>query len=261
MKCWSGIRTITTVWQMFDCQKSTLGFLTLFCTTSEQSFEVLLNSFEQNNELTKMNLVCKSNAKTTNSPLYPVWTRANRKITTRWCSFPATAAWHGYLQSSTNLLVKYVAPSSSPLFYVLQLPWSLVGCDVFLSFSVLQVDMTDYPFDIQKCSLRFGSWSYDTKRLDLHFLDGFEVRWRDVRVHTRWKMVHVKSHDFSRPLVEKKVTDLNRKLFQCVNSLLPRLGHVREPLWWNTVSLLHSQKDVDSLGRATPTAHQCARWM
>ena len=35
--------------------------------------------------------------------------------------------------------------------------------------------MTDYPFDVQSCSLRFGSWSYDTKRLDLHFMDGFEV--------------------------------------------------------------------------------------
>ena len=40
---------------------------------------------------------------------------------------------------------------------------------------LFQVDMTDYPFDVQSCSLRFGSWSYDTKRLDLHFMDGFEV--------------------------------------------------------------------------------------
>ena len=47
-------------------------------------------------------------------------------------------------------------------------------CFSFKSLS-LQVDMTDYPFDVQSCSLRFGSWSYDTKRLDLHFMDGFEV--------------------------------------------------------------------------------------
>ncbi len=39
-----------------------------------------------------------------------------------------------------------------------------------------------------------------------------------VRVHT-WKMVSVKSHDFSRPLVEKCVVG-QEPIFQCVNWFL-----------------------------------------
>ena len=38
--------------------------------------------------------------------------------------------------------------------------------------SSCEVDMTNFPFDEQSCSFKFGSWTYDGLKLDLDFMNG-----------------------------------------------------------------------------------------
>ena len=37
--------------------------------------------------------------------------------------------------------------------------------------STCNIDITNFPFDVQKCSMKFGSWTYDGFKLDVNFLD------------------------------------------------------------------------------------------
>lgn len=39
--------------------------------------------------------------------------------------------------------------------------------------SSCEVDMTNFPFDIQTCKFKYGSWTYDGHKVDLNFLDDF----------------------------------------------------------------------------------------
>jgi len=44
-------------------------------------------------------------------------------------------------------------------------------------FSSCPIDITHFPFDIQTCTLEFGSWTYDGHQLDLQFFENkTEVR-------------------------------------------------------------------------------------
>lgn len=38
---------------------------------------------------------------------------------------------------------------------------------IFLS--TCQIDITNFPFDVQSCDLKFGSWTYDGFKLDIGF--------------------------------------------------------------------------------------------
>ena len=35
--------------------------------------------------------------------------------------------------------------------------------------STCQIDITNFPFDVQSCQLKFGSWTYDGYNLDINF--------------------------------------------------------------------------------------------
>jgi len=37
--------------------------------------------------------------------------------------------------------------------------------------SSCSIDITQFPFDIQTCQLKFGSWTYDGFKLDIDFYD------------------------------------------------------------------------------------------
>ena len=41
--------------------------------------------------------------------------------------------------------------------------------------STCQIDITNFPFDVQECMLKFGSWTYDGYKLDISFYDGLEA--------------------------------------------------------------------------------------
>ncbi len=52
------------------------------------------------------------------------------------------------------------------------------------------VDMTDFPFDIQTCQLRFGSWSYDMKRLNPIFIkEREEIILDDYVPNSEWRII------------------------------------------------------------------------
>ena len=57
--------------------------------------------------------------------------------------------------------------------------------------SSCQVDMMHYPFDIQKCILRFGSWAYDKEKLDMKFIDDKHYAWTEqFNNSTEWELVN-----------------------------------------------------------------------
>jgi len=41
-------------------------------------------------------------------------------------------------------------------------------------FSSCPIDITHFPFDVQTCTLEFGSWTFDGLQLDLAFFEGQE---------------------------------------------------------------------------------------
>ena len=38
--------------------------------------------------------------------------------------------------------------------------------------STCHINIRWFPFDDQKCTMKFGSWTYDGTKIDLRFLDG-----------------------------------------------------------------------------------------
>lgn len=56
--------------------------------------------------------------------------------------------------------------------------------------STCPIDITHFPFDIQNCSLKFGSWTYDGWKLDLGFYDKKEsIDINDYVVSNEWKLL------------------------------------------------------------------------
>ena len=40
--------------------------------------------------------------------------------------------------------------------------------------STCPIDIVYFPFDVQECNLKLGSWTYDGFKLDVFFFDGIE---------------------------------------------------------------------------------------
>ena len=56
--------------------------------------------------------------------------------------------------------------------------------------SSCSVNMADFPFDVQTCALRFGSWTYDAKKLDLLFLrDRAGFNMEGYVAHSEWEIL------------------------------------------------------------------------
>ncbi|XP_010877185.1 neuronal acetylcholine receptor subunit alpha-5 isoform X1 [Esox lucius] len=50
------------------------------------------------------------------------------------------------------------------------------------------IDVTFFPFDLQNCSMKFGSWTYDGSQVDI-FLEDFHVDKRDYFDNGEWEIV------------------------------------------------------------------------
>ncbi|XP_069122894.1 acetylcholine receptor subunit alpha-like 1 isoform X4 [Argopecten irradians] len=55
--------------------------------------------------------------------------------------------------------------------------------------SSCNVDVATFPFDKQHCHLKFGSWSYDGFKLDLHFVNESEMTMDDYYVSNVWDVI------------------------------------------------------------------------
>ncbi|XP_021367417.1 neuronal acetylcholine receptor subunit alpha-10-like isoform X2 [Mizuhopecten yessoensis] len=55
--------------------------------------------------------------------------------------------------------------------------------------SSCNVDVATFPFDKQHCHLKFGSWSYDGFKLDLHFVNASEMTMDDYYVSNVWDVI------------------------------------------------------------------------
>ncbi|XP_025109822.1 acetylcholine receptor subunit alpha-like isoform X3 [Pomacea canaliculata] len=55
--------------------------------------------------------------------------------------------------------------------------------------SSCSIDITHFPFDVQTCHLKFGSWTYDGSKLDLQFLYGPYFELNDYIRSNEWDIV------------------------------------------------------------------------
>lgn len=77
------------------------------------------------------------------------------------------------------------------------------------------VDMLEFPFDLQTCELRFGSWSYDVKRLNPLFIEQREeIILDDYVPNSEWEIVNNsgKKNVIEYPCCEHPYADLTFKL-------------------------------------------------
>ena len=56
--------------------------------------------------------------------------------------------------------------------------------------STCEIDITNFPFDVQECKLKFGSWTYDGFKLDVSFIENKE----EIDIHeymesNEWELV------------------------------------------------------------------------
>jgi len=58
---------------------------------------------------------------------------------------------------------------------VVQSDGSVMWIPPAIFMSTCQIDITNFPFDIQECNLKFGSWTYDGFKLDIGFYDDLEA--------------------------------------------------------------------------------------
>ena len=59
--------------------------------------------------------------------------------------------------------------------------------------SICKVDVTYFPFDDQECFLKFGSWSFDSSKVDLYAHGGDMLNTNYVK-NGEWKLTILKSH-------------------------------------------------------------------
>jgi len=58
---------------------------------------------------------------------------------------------------------------------VVQYDGSVLWIPPAIFMSTCQIDITNFPFDIQTCKLKFGSWTYDGFKLDISFYQDIEA--------------------------------------------------------------------------------------
>ena len=55
--------------------------------------------------------------------------------------------------------------------------------------STCSIDITYFPFDIQCCRMKFGSWTYDGFQLDIVFLNNASVDIDDYIASNEWNLI------------------------------------------------------------------------
>ncbi len=51
--------------------------------------------------------------------------------------------------------------------------------------------MTSFPFDIQTCKFKFGSWTYDGYKVNLDFLNNAsDIDFEEYTESSEWEMIH-----------------------------------------------------------------------
>lgn len=108
------------------------------------------------------------------------WDLCGLEIIWKWrnssCVFPPALQKHAHQVWFWNLICwcKCIGRSS----FIRSLPVLLI-CGVFLDFlpapaifkSICYIDVRWFPFDVQECDLKFGSWTYDSRALDLQMME------------------------------------------------------------------------------------------
>jgi len=52
---------------------------------------------------------------------------------------------------------------------------SVLWIPTAIFMSTCPIEITNFPFDVQRCKLKFGSWTYDGFKLDISFYGGEEA--------------------------------------------------------------------------------------
>lgn len=65
-------------------------------------------------------------------------------------------------------------------------------------YSSCPIDVSDFPFDTQKCEIRFLSWTHDASSVDLQLRGGIGIQLKDYRENSEWKLKSITSQRRSR---------------------------------------------------------------
>ncbi|KAL8563794.1 hypothetical protein ACOMHN_058652 [Nucella lapillus] len=76
--------------------------------------------------------------------------------------------------------------------------------------SSCSIDIRHFPFDIQTCHLKFGSWTYDGSKVDLHFIYGPGFELTDYIPSNEWEIItsHAKRNVKYYPCCPEPYVDL-----------------------------------------------------
>jgi Neurotransmitter-gated ion-channel ligand binding domain len=55
--------------------------------------------------------------------------------------------------------------------------------------STCGIDITNFPYDVQKCKLKFGSWTYDGFKLDIQFIENASIDIGDYVESNEWMLI------------------------------------------------------------------------
>ncbi|XP_048580311.1 neuronal acetylcholine receptor subunit alpha-10 isoform X4 [Nematostella vectensis] len=101
----------------------------------------------------------------------------------------------------------------------------------FIFKTLCKIQVKNFPFDLQECTLKFGSWQYDSSEIDLHYvktegkLDNTRVRngeWDVIRVKiTRNALSYPCCPDVVYPDITFIVQLRRRSLFYIFNLIIP----------------------------------------
>ncbi len=57
--------------------------------------------------------------------------------------------------------------------------------------SACMVDMLEYPFDVQTCKMKFGSWAYDINKIDIEFsYEKNQIDMNEYVPNTEWEILN-----------------------------------------------------------------------
>jgi hypothetical protein len=90
-----------------------------------------------------------------------------------------------YLYNTAEKPMEQLDFSKAEISYDGTMFWSRPG----LLKSTCLFDLTDFPFDTQTCVLKFGSWSYDSSKINLS-IDKNTIDLSNFRKHNEWDLVN-----------------------------------------------------------------------
>ena len=74
--------------------------------------------------------------------------------------------------------------------------------------STCQIDIQKFPYDIQSCTMKFGSWTYASDSIDIQFLGKHEINTEMIIESNEWEIISANGKR-------------NEKKYECCKEIYP----------------------------------------